>query len=58
MGIHLGLKSADFHHITALLSNYMATSFVSAPASHGGTLITEASQTANQLMPLTTPHTG
>jgi probable HAF family extracellular repeat protein len=42
----------------ALLGNYMATSFVSAAHGHGGTLISEAAQTANQLMPLTTPHTG
>jgi hypothetical protein len=42
----------------ALLGNYMATSFVTAFDGHGGTLFTEGSQTANQLMPLTTPHTG
>jgi hypothetical protein len=36
----------------ALLGNYMATSFVSAADGHGGTLITEAAQTANQLVPL------
>ena len=42
----------------ALLGNYMATSFVTAADGHGGTLVTEAAQTANQLVPLTTPHTG
>jgi hypothetical protein len=40
----------------ALLGNYMATSFVTAADGHGGTLNTEASQTANQL--LATPHAG
>ena len=40
----------------ALLGHYMATSFVTAADCHGGTLITEAAQTANQLVPLTTPH--
>ena len=42
----------------ALLGNYMATSFVTTADGHGGALITEAAQTANQLGPLTTPHTG
>jgi hypothetical protein len=42
----------------SLLGNYMATSFVAAADGHGGTLITEPAQTANQLVPLTTPHTG
>ena len=42
----------------ALLGNYMAASFVTPFDGHGGTLFTEGSQTANQLMPLTTPHTG
>jgi hypothetical protein len=42
----------------ALLGNYMATSFVTAGVGHGGTLITEAAQTGNLLVPLTTPHTG
>jgi autotransporter passenger strand-loop-strand repeat protein len=42
----------------ALLGHYMATSFVTAAESHGGTLITEAVQAANQLVQLTTPHTG
>jgi streptomycin 6-kinase len=40
----------------ALLGNYMAASFVTAADGHGGTLVTEAAQTANQL--LATPHTG
>jgi hypothetical protein len=44
--------------VIALLGNYMAMSFVTAADGHGGTLITEAAQTANQLVPLTTPHTG
>jgi hypothetical protein len=42
----------------ALLGNYMAMSFVTAADGHGGTLITEGAQTANQLAPLTAPHTG
>ena len=42
----------------ALLGNYMAASFVTAADGHGGTLITEAAQAANQLVPLPTPHTG
>ena len=42
----------------ARLGNYMATSFVATADGHGGTLNTEAAQTANQLAPLTTPHTG
>jgi hypothetical protein len=36
----------------------MAASFVPAVDSHGGTLITEATQTANRLVPLTAPHSG
>ena len=54
------LSVKDGTHIAklALLGNYMATSFVTAADGHGGTLITEAAQTANQLVPLTTPHTG
>jgi hypothetical protein len=42
----------------ALLGNYMATSFVAAADGHGGTLIGEKTQTANQLVLLTSPHTG
>jgi hypothetical protein len=54
------LSIKDGTHIAklALLGNYMATSFVTAGVGHGGTLFTEGSQTANQLVPLTTPHTG
>jgi hypothetical protein len=54
------LTVKDGSHIAklALLGNYMATSFVTAADGHGGTLITEGPQTANQLVPLTTPHTG
>jgi hypothetical protein len=40
----------------ALLGNYMASNFTTAADGHGGTLITKAMQTANQLVPLTTPH--
>jgi autotransporter passenger strand-loop-strand repeat protein len=40
----------------ALLRNYMAASFVTAADGHGGTLVTEASQTANQQPLLTHPH--
>ena len=42
----------------ALLGNYMAASFVTPFDGRGGTLFTEGSLTANQLMPVTTPHTG
>jgi hypothetical protein len=44
------LSVKDGTHIAklALLRNYMATSFVAAADGHGGTLITEAAQTANQ----------
>jgi hypothetical protein len=54
------LSVKDGAHIAklALLGNYMATSFVTAADGHGGTLVTEGAQTANQLVPLTTPHTG
>ncbi len=41
----------------ALLGNYMASSFVTAADGHGGTLITEASQTAQQPL-LAHPHAG
>jgi hypothetical protein len=52
------LSVKDGIHIAkiALLGNYMAGSFVTAANGHGGTLIAEAAQTANQLVPLTTPH--
>jgi hypothetical protein len=36
----------------------MAASFVTAADSHGGTLITEGTQTANRLVPLTAPQSG
>jgi hypothetical protein len=54
------LRVTDGSHIAklALLGNYMAGSFVTATDGHGGTLITEAAQTANQLVPLTTPRMG
>jgi hypothetical protein len=53
------LRVTEGSHIAkiALLGNYMATSFVTAADGHGGTLITEAAQTANQSVLLTTPHT-
>ena len=35
-----------------------SASFVSGTDGHGGTLVTEAPQTANQTVPLTTLHTG
>ena len=41
----------------AILRGSMTASFVPAADGQGGTLIlTEAMQTANQLVPLTTPH--
>jgi hypothetical protein len=51
------LSVKDGTHIAriALLGNYVATSFVAAADGHGGTLVTEAAQTANQL--LAAPHT-
>jgi hypothetical protein len=54
------LTVTDGRHAAAIafLGNYMATSFVTAADGHGGTLTTEGTQTANQLVPLTTPHTG
>ena len=39
----------------ALLGNYMATSFVAAADGHGGTLITDVSQTTQHTL-LTNPH--
>jgi hypothetical protein len=40
----------------ALLGNYIAASFVTAADGHGGTVISEAAQTANQQPLLTQPH--
>ena len=54
----LSVKEGTHVAKIALLGNYMAASFVTAADGHGGTLIMEGSQTANQLVPLTTPHTG
>jgi hypothetical protein len=51
----LSVKEGTHIAKLALLGSYMATSFVAAADGHGGTLITEAAQTANQL--LTAPHT-
>jgi hypothetical protein len=48
-----GVHSAN----VALLGNYMASSFVTAADGHGGTLITEASQTSAQ-PELAHPHAG
>jgi hypothetical protein len=36
----------------------MAASFVTAADGHGGTLVTEAAQTANEQPLLAAPHTG
>jgi hypothetical protein len=54
------LTVTDGRHAAAivLLGNYMAASFVTAADGHGRTPIIEAPQTANQLVPLTTPHAG
>jgi hypothetical protein len=45
------LTVTDGRHAAAiaLLGNYMAGAFVTAADGHGGTLITEAAQTANQV---------
>ena len=50
-------RSKNGTHIAklALLGNYMAASFVTMADGHGGTLITEAAQTANQQPLLTHP---
>ena len=50
------LTVSDGRHAAAiaLLGNYMAGSFVTAADGHGGTLVTEASQTGQPL--LTRPH--
>ena len=50
-----GLPTVPTSRSLRFWGNYMATSFVTAADGHGGTLITEA---PNQLVPLTTPHTG
>jgi hypothetical protein len=52
------LSVKDGTHIAKLahLGNYMAASFVTAADGHGGTLITEGAQTANQRPLLTQPH--
>ena len=51
----LGLTPAHAAAI-ALLGNYIAASFVTAADGHGGTVISEAAQTANQQPLLTHPH--
>ena len=47
-----GVQSANI----ALFGNYIAASFVTAAGGQGGTLVTEASQPANQQPLLTHPH--
>jgi hypothetical protein len=42
----------------ALLGNYMASTLVTAADGHGGTVVTEAAQSANQQPLLTQPHTA
>ena len=42
----------------ALLVNHMASTFATASVDHGGTLLTEAPQTASQQQLLATPHVG
>ena len=50
-----GTHTADI----ALLGNYMASTFATASDGHGGTLITQAEQTATASQHLlTTPHSG
>jgi hypothetical protein len=50
--------SMDGTHIAniALLGSYMASTFAAASDGHGGTLISEAAQTASQTPLLTQPH--
>jgi hypothetical protein len=54
----LSVKDGTHSAKLAVLGNYIATSFVTAADGHGGTLIGEGSQTANQIVPLTAPHRG
>jgi hypothetical protein len=51
----LSIKHGGHKTTIALLGSYMAASFVAASDGHGGTLITEASQAAEQPV-LTHPH--
>jgi hypothetical protein len=52
------LSVGDGTHIAniALLGSYMASTFVAASDAHGGTLISEAAQSASQTPVLTQPH--
>ena len=52
----LKLTNADVDGVKADVS--LKGELQAAADGHGGTLITEATQTASQLVPLTTPHTG
>ena len=47
-GATLTVKEATHVAKIALLGNYIATSFVTAADGHGGTLLTQAVQTAQQ----------
>jgi hypothetical protein len=51
----LGVTEGRYGAALALLGNYMAGSFVTAADGHGGTLVTEATQTEQQPL-LTHPH--
>ena len=51
----LSIKNGTHIAKIALLGNYMATSFVAAADGHGGTLITDVSQTTQHTL-LTNPH--
>jgi hypothetical protein len=52
------LSVGDGMHMAniALLGSYMASSFVAASDGHGGTLISEAAQSASQMPVVTQPH--
>jgi hypothetical protein len=52
------LSVGDGTHMAniALLGSYMASSFVAASDGHGGTLISEAAQSASQMPVITQPH--
>jgi hypothetical protein len=52
------VQRGDRHRDAGRAATKSATSFVTAADGHGGTLVTEAAQTTNQLVPLTTPPTG
>jgi hypothetical protein len=52
------LSVGDGMHMAniALLGSYMASSFVTASDGHGGTMISEAAQSATQMPIVTQPH--